>query len=308
MRPSRWWEWLVTPARALWKMTATARLWWALTHPPAIHPLFRRVVVLPPYTDRRHFSWATLIIKLVLGLSLYSPLLLFVLMPVGMMALGLTYGLDCSFRVGGAIADALERGIFRLLSLAPPGPLPAAWTLGISALYRNHDFNRLWSIVRVTLQVGLALAALANAAVLIFLSPLFTRYPAPALPTIAGFLSFLAVLLAMYVEYIQSVIVGTLTGMLAAAISRSRLDAALWSFGGYLLVQVTTYGTTALLGFWALESALQPFETDSVLLLPVVSFLRLGLFFAVRELFIRLLWRWVGRQLDCPPGTAFMIG
>lgn len=294
--------------RAIWEITATARLWWALTHPPATHPWFQRMVVLSTHSNQRHFSWANLVIKLILGLSLYSPLLLLLLMPAALVFLGLTYGLDCAFRVGGAIAAAYEQGTFRLLALAPPGALSAAWTLGVSALYRSHDFNRLLTIVQTALQTGLVLAVLTNIAVLTFLSPLFTRYPWPALPTIAGLLSFMAVLLAIYVEYIQSAIVGTLTGMLAASGSHNRVDTTLWSFGGYMLVQFATYATTVLLGFWVLEAVLRPTEIAGALTLPAASYLRLGMFFGVRELFIRLLWRRLEHQLGYPPGMAFMIG
>jgi hypothetical protein len=135
----------------------TPKLWYALYHPPATHPIFQRTVVLPDY-KRRHLSWASTVIQTISGIGLYSPFLLFLLLPLVLLIIGLTYGLDCALRVGAAIARERESRTYTLLAAAPDGAWGFTWALSTSAIYRNHDFPRLGGIVRVSLQAGLALA------------------------------------------------------------------------------------------------------------------------------------------------------
>lgn len=279
----------------------TSRLWRALNHPPSTHPVFQRTVVLPVYSNAHYLSWANVVISLIIGLSRYAPTLLFLLMPFILLVLGLTYGLDCALRVGSAITREREHDTYHLLSLAPSGPLGAMWTLCTSALYRNHDFMRLRDIVRVSLSSGVVGALVVAGLLLVFTSNVFSRFPQPATLTFAHLLNFLVILGAVYVEYVQSLALGVLVGMAVSTYTASRLDASLWAFGLYLLLQAAVYVLTLLVGFTLLPLLYDRLHLTGDYALASLSLLRLGIFCAVRELIVTALWRSLLQRLNVTP-------
>lgn len=279
----------------------TPWLWRALNRPPSTHPVFQRTVVLPVYSEAQYLSWAGLMISLIIGLSRYAPTLLFLLMPVILLVLGLTYGLDCALRVGSAITREWERDTFSLLSLTPSGPFSAMWTLSTSALYRNHDFMRLRDIMRVSLSSGVV-GAIAVAGVLVVItSNTFTRFPQPATLTFAHLLNVLVILGAVYAEYVQSLALGLLVGMVISTYARSRLDGSLWIFGLYLLLQAVVYVLTLALGFSLLPLVVDYLHLTGEYTLVSLSLLRLGIFCAVREVVVIGLWRLLLYRLNVIP-------
>lgn len=276
----------------------TPLLWRALKHPPATHPLFRRTVILPVRASAHYLSWANFVINIVIGLSRYAPTLLFLMMPVILLPLGLTYGLDCALRVGNAIGREYEQNTYYLLALSPPGPLAAMWTLCASALYRNHDFMRLRDIVRGTLTSGLV-GSLAVAAILLVMnSQVFTIYAQPAAMTLTDLANFLMILGAVYAEYIQSLVLGVLVGLLVSTLTRTRLDASLWAFGLYLLLQGLVYVLTLLLGFTLLPLLFDALHISGDFTRAGISLLRLLIFCGVREIFIIAMWRVLLERLN----------
>ncbi|MBI5671318.1 MAG: hypothetical protein HZC41_25260 [Chloroflexi bacterium] len=279
----------------------TLRLWRALNRPPSTHPVFQRTVVLPVYSETHYLSWANVIISLVIGLSRYAPTLLFLLMPLILLVLGLTYGLDCALRVGSAITREHERDTYSLLSLTPSGPFSAMWALCASALYRNHDFMRLRDIVRVSISSGVVGAVVVAGLLLVFTSNVFTRFPQPATLTFAHLLNFLVILGAVYVEYVQSLALGVLVGMAVATYTASRLDASLWAFGLYLLLQAAVYVLTLLVGFTLLPLLYDRLHLTGDYALTSLSLLRLGIFGAMRELIVTALWRSLLQRLNVTP-------
>ncbi|NWG17576.1 MAG: hypothetical protein HXY41_13195 [Chloroflexi bacterium] len=295
------------PGDWLRNAAVTPRLWRALNRPPATHPLFQRTVVLPAYSSAHYLSWANLIISLILGLSRYAPTLLFLLMPFILLILGLTYGLDCALRVGSAIARERENDTYGLLSLSPNGPLGAMWALATSAIYRNHDFMRLRGIVRASLLTGLAAGIVVTGIALFVNADIFNRFPQPPTPIYAGLLNFAAIVGALYVEYVQSVALGVLVGLLVSTYARSRLDASMWVFGVYLLLQMMIYVLTMVVGFTALPLAAEALAVRGDFALAGLSFARLGIFVLMREVVIALAWRGLQTRLNITPAESTFI-
>lgn len=285
----------------------TLWLWRALIHPPATHPVFQRTVVLPVENPSHYLSWANFVISLVIGLSRYAPTLLFLLLPLILVALGLTYGLDCALRVSLAITRERGRATFDLLALTPPGVMGAMWALCTSALYRRHDFMRLREIVRASL-VGGVWAGVVITGILLFLnSEAFTRFTQPNEVILTGLANFLVILGAVRVEYIQSAVLGVLLGMAVASATANRLDGSLWAFGLYLLLQGVVYVITLALGFMLLPLVYDRLHFSGAYALMSLSLLRLLIFAAAREALIGLVWRALRVRLNVtPPELVFM--
>jgi hypothetical protein len=278
----------------------TLKLWRALHNPPSIHPLFRRIVVLPSeaYRKRRYLSWANLIIALVVGLGEYAPTILFLFMPLLLFVTGIIYGLDCALRVSSAIAREHENKMFQLLALAPPGPLGTSWTMCASALYRNREFDQLHMIVRSSLMIAVVLTIIIGSLVMFSQSAMVAKTSQPALPTLINLIHLGGVFIVIYAEYIQSALLGCLVGMLIPTYAESSLDAGFYAFGLFMLLQISGYFLTALLGFYVLSSLYAILSLHGMYAEISLTILRVAIFILIREAVIRLVWRHLTERLN----------
>ncbi len=282
----------------------TRKLWYALHHPPARHPLFLRTVLLPTPERRRFVSWATLLIDLVLGVAFNTPTLLFLLMPFFLLIIGISYGVDCALRVSTTIAKEHEDRTFDLLSLAPTGIWGTNWALATSSLYRNRDFDRLFSIIRAALATALVLTCIVTLIAVMSVSPTRpTRLPQPGnmdivMRVAADFLGVVALIAAIYVEYVQSTVLGSVVGLFIPTYAHNRLDASLWSFGVFLLLQVSTYALAWFVGFNLLPGVYERLQINGWSANFSLPVLRVAVFFLLREAIIAALWRGLVQRLN----------
>jgi hypothetical protein len=282
----------------------TRKLWFALHHPPARHPLFLRTVLLPAAARRPFVSWATLLINLVLAVAFNTPTLLFLLMPFFLLIIGISYGIDCALRVSTTIAKEHEDRTFDLLSLAPTGIWGTNWALATSSLYRNRDFDRLFSIIRTALATALVLTCIVALIAVMSLSPTRpSRLPQPGntdnfMRVAADFLAVVALIAAIYVEYVQSTVMGSVVGLFVPTYAHNRLDASLWSFGVFLLLQISTYALAWLIGFNILPDIYERLQINGWYAIFTLPVLRVAVFFLPREAMILALWRGLVQRLN----------
>ncbi len=281
----------------------TPKLWRALHDPPSTHPIFRRTVVLPVgvYKKRRYLSWANIIVVLVLGVGEHIPSLLLFLMPIVLFITGIVYGLDCALRVSHAIVQEHENDTFQLLSLSPPGPLGTSWTVCTSSLYRNREFAQLHMIVKSSIMVAVVITSLLGVLVLIGQSSTFSRYEQPVLPTVAILANLTGLFIVMYAEYVQSALLGCLIGMLIPTYVESTLDAGLYAFSVFLLIQTGVYFLAALIGFTVLPILYQAAGFYGELADISLAVLRVGAFILIREGIVQLVWRQLVNRLNAQP-------
>jgi hypothetical protein len=280
-------------------MTALSlQMWNALKRPPIHHPLFRRVSRNHAQPQPRHLSLPQRIGLLVLlGIILYLSLrfyteIIFVIIlfvPLGITALymalhGTIAGLYWAIRVSSAIARERERGIYDLLSTSPYGAFSASWAICTGCQYYDQTFNgvgaqRVWysRIFFLTLLLLTALISLAN----------------PRVQSPEGFLYVLELVIilaiAFYFDDIQSTVIGNLVGLIVPLFARNRLDARVGAFFGFLLLQIGAYTLVALIDFLWLPQISYAFDSQiAEFALPIGQFI---VFFAVRELVARFLWR-----------------
>jgi hypothetical protein len=282
----------------------TQKFWYALNHPPARHPLFLRTVLLPPPSRRRFVSSATLMIDFVLGVSVNTPTLLFLLMPFFLLLIGITYGVDCALRISTTIAKEHESNTFDVLALSPGGVWGTNWALSTSSLYRNRDFERLYSIMRSAIIAGVTMTVIIGLIAFLGLAQSRpARLPQPSNLDLSFVLaedviSVLALIAAIYVEYVQSTVLGSLVGLLIPTVARNRLDASLWAFGGFLLLQIMTYVFAWLIGFTILPTLFTYLQMGGWFAGASLAVLRLAAFFLVREAIIAALWRLLAGRLN----------
>jgi hypothetical protein len=277
----------------------TWKIWRALHNPPALHPVFQRTVLLPPATlKRRPMGWAGVVVNLVLSLGQYSPTVLLLLMPFVLLITGIVYGIDCAIRVGSAIAQEHENDTFNLLSLSPGGGLGASWAMCTSSLYRNRDFERLHEVIRGTIIVGSIIIVIGALTTLFLQSEKFSRMSMPALPTLIHLVNLITILIAIYVEYVQSAVMGSVVGMFVPTFTLSRLDTSVYTFGGFLFLQIATYFLAYLIGFVILPNLYERLTIIGDFTQMSLSILRLTVFFLIREAMITGLWRGLTQRLN----------
>ena len=184
--------------------------------------------------------------------------------------------------------------------MSPPGALGATWAMGTGCLYRNREFGDLnfaetWTIrLFIVVFVSMAMGTFSGA----------RRANELVLPVLVYALVLIA---SFYVDDIQSIVLGSLVGMLTPLYARSRADARLWTMGVYLLIQVTTYLSALIAGFAmlpALYAHLKIGGVSSEITLPLLSFV---VFCSVRELIIRLLWHNLAERLNADPSELNLV-
>jgi len=288
----------------------TWRLWHALTHPPFNHPLFWRTVMTKEPEAAAPRRWPSgqvtlALLMLFICSSAMFPrqitalaLVFFAIVPFVLLTFtfnGLIYGLVWGVRISTTIAKAYESTLFDVLSLSPHGALGATWAMGTGCLYRNREFGDLnfpetWTIrLFIVIFVSMAMGTFSGA----------RRANELALPVMVYALVLIA---TFYIDDIQSIVLGSLMGMLTPFYAHNRTDARLWTMGLYLLIQVTTYLSAIIGGFVLLPAFYEYIGLNSILgeiTFPLLAFV---VFCGVRELAISILWRNLTERLNADPG------
>lgn len=200
----------------------TRRLWYALNHPNLQSPVFRRLwaqyrlLVLP----RRSLN------------ALLTPLLFaLTLTPFG----STYYGLALTLHVAWAFDREKLRHTFDLLGAAPPGSFQAAWALACVCYLqqkRSHEFHNLmyWGLVIPLGFMTCFLVVLGS-----------WLAPAASLRVVAAALTIVPLLLALYADHFQSLVLGVLCGALASVYEDGRLNARLYGSAAFLGLQAGSY-------------------------------------------------------------------
>ncbi len=292
----------------------TWRLWRALRHPPFNHPLFwRTVMTKETEASTRHWpvgrvALGALLLFICSGAVFPRQLttialIAFMIVPGLMVSFtfnGLIYGLIWGVKISSTIARSYESSTFDLLALSPPGGLGAAWAMSTGCLYRNRmagdlAFPETWTIrLFVVIFASMALATMSGA-----------QYPGELVVPVLVY--SLALIAAFYIDDMQSIIVGSLMGMLIPIYARNRVDARLWTAGIYLLVQVTTYVSSLLTLFVIIPALYQRLGVNgwhTQVSMPLVG---IAVFYGIREIIIFVLWHNLTTRLNASPTELNLV-
>lgn len=278
----------------------TWRLWQAVHNPPANNRLFQQLFTVQKTT---HGLGRTVRI-LVLYLSACSVMTLIWPLLVAntptviiiMIAVANTiYGATWATRISAAIAREREIGTYELLCLLPFGEPGAAWALSTVEFYRSTLFRIVSLIVQVLTAGGIGAILLAMFIPIVMLAS--PGHHTDVIFSLSLVLTYgLTLVLGLYFDHIQAVMIAHLMGMLMPIQTQSRLNAQLWAVGMYLLVQTLAYLTASILAFVILTRLFD--RPDNAILALGLPILRLGIFYVVREVAIMSTWHILVSSLD----------
>jgi hypothetical protein len=296
------------------------KLWHALNHPPAMHPLFwltvRRSLIVShlnptagdwSWVDRLSiayllvFAGAMLLVN-VLGANSQSGLVtlmmfllaLPIIVPIAILLRstllsGSIYGLIWAMDISQFVARERQNGTHDLLCLLPPGGLAADWAICTGCLYRNQAFNQIIELRRVMLRIIFMFSAV------IFLGSMGKFSLSEA---ILFAIDIAALLVALRVDFTHSIILSGLVGMIAPLYSYNRTEAGLWAAGGFITIQLSVYAVTALAWLVIVPRAFEILGFRGWLVTAAIPIFILLIFTVVREGIITGLWRWLLAQTN----------
>lgn len=239
------------------------------------HPLYRRVVTDIGYVLPWHMTCALIVLAPIL-----VPFMLFFASAV--------YGLRYALEAAVILARERESGVYDLLATTPMGAFGISRIIVSACLNRNESLEQLNSGGSWILRGFMALIVM-----LLFASFMLPVIPDPSnspwnqvvIPVYVGLMGS-----AIYIDLVHSIVLAALVGMLAPNFTLRRLDAGGAAVLAYLFLQLVAYLVTLMVGFVVL-----PAMMDAVLELNiariVLPFLRVVVFFAIREWMIRVLWK-----------------
>ncbi|NWF68680.1 MAG: hypothetical protein HXY40_06320 [Chloroflexi bacterium] len=287
------------------------KLWKALQKPPLNHPLFVQTVGFDRISHRlllfaEGLAPATLGTGIILCAAMwFLPHIL--LLPqlfiawgtaplAFIMINGTLFGGIWAATIGKTIAAEYLRKRYDLLCLSPAGVLLTNWAICTACLHRNQLFHFIHSqrntIIYQVIIPGSALLVLG-----------FTlSVPPPRTEAlIINVVGYTSLIIAFFGDYLYSMVLCSLAGILAPALARNSLNAPLWAMGSFLLVQCITYTLILVIDLSLLPTIFAIIHAQGLYADIVLAVLRLLIFFVIRETMVVYLWRLVQRRLHIDP-------
>ncbi len=279
----------------------TWKLWRALQRPPLRSPLFRRAyrqhvrhplppLRLPLLGCARAIA---LITAPIVAILFAAPLLLLVyylaliaaplLLPVA----NTLYGVLHTSTACGHIGKEREQQTYDILCTSPGGTLGMHWSYCAGWIYYH-------AVYRYAL-IGVLLTGLLSC--LFGLAPqvVFGRPPSTLISTL---IRSLAVAAFFVIDYVETIVISSLTTLLIPAHSANENEARAKATSLFLALQMTVYLTTFLFGSFALEGLFRLTGFDPSLIGWLLPLLTLAFFVTARELIITALWHTVQQELN----------
>jgi hypothetical protein len=291
-------------------MMTTWKLWRKLKNPVFTHPLFRLTVHNKPLartSDRHLRAIGILLLGLFFVCALFPGVLggmgfcSFIGVPFLFVLLnGSFFGLTWSIAISRTVVREQELGTHDLLSVSPVGALGARWLIGTGCLYRNRALPQANGIVRAILIIGFATLMVVALIMLLNIDPARSRSIANTerAQAMSMLIAATALIAALYIDHVQSVVLGSVIGMLAPSYANQRLDAIVWAAGLFLVLQVATYLIFWLAGMILLPVLLDKLQFTGIYAEISTSILRLAFFYFLRERLITLLWHLLVQELN----------
>lgn len=260
----------------------TWKLWQALKRPPTHHHLFRRFYI----ATEEPFPWYV-------GCSRYVAM--FFVLPI-LTAAGLFYGIGWAVGIANLIGKEKERGAFDLISLSPSGSLGVSWAMSLGYLYHHVTFRNINHPGNLLMRLGLSALFLFTLNTFFYIA-----MDRPDANPLTLLLSPLVIVVALYLDHVQSLVLVPLVGIGSGLLANNRLNGQLYAFAGYIGCQLATYLTTLLIGFIIVPGILRAFSLRGDLVGLLLLLGQLALFYSVREAIIALLWRRLTTRLTTDP-------
>ncbi len=289
-------------------MQMTWKLWRALHSPPLRHPIFSHVMREHTYIIARLVGvmWPTgitlLLILLALGIwyapmtimpALFNPNFAFV---VGLVLFtGTVYGLVWSASISSTIHRLRGQGKYDLLRLSPLTPFGIHWAICTGYLYRNALFPRVNMQRTRATQLLMVVPGALIMPMLIGVASANGEFVATLLITTTHILTIAA---AFHIDFIQSIVTGTLIGIHTPTYTRSTVDSRVFAGVTFLTAQILTYLLAWILGFNVLPQIYSDLKISAFTLEFTLPIVRLVIFYLCHEVIILALWRVLSQRLE----------
>jgi hypothetical protein len=264
------------------------RLWRGLQTPPYRNPLFQRAIRPIPqhyqeWLDRLIITGFVILIggmcffsSFTLPLIFVASMSVLVLPLLGVLFSGTVFGLIWAYNISDILSVERERATYDLLCLFPWGALGANWAISAGCLYRYRAFERMNSAQRV---------------IFAFLIAVSINIQQVQIELIYVLIYMAALITALHVDYLHSVILSLLLGLYTPIISNRRADARIWAVGLFLFFQVVTYVVSWIVGFVLLPGFYNLLGWGTLGANISLLAVQLALFYAIREGIIYMLWQ-----------------
>lgn len=182
-----------------------------------------------------------------------------------------------------------EQGIYEQLSVLPRGALGANWALCISNLHHNDTLHLLNVLRKITLVLLLCVFFLLLMAAVLATAPRQISFD--LVQFLRLLLDMMTLTAASYFDHVQSILMGSLIGMLVPLVVRTPVDARIWPALIFLTLQMMTVLVMLLVALVIIPAVHQAVSSPDwfVQLSPPV--LNLLVFYLLRESIILILWR-----------------
>jgi hypothetical protein len=284
------------------------QLWQALQRPPINHPLFIRTAGVERISKRlllfaEGLAPATLgtgaLICIAMWFLPYITFLaqLFLVWGIAPLAFimvnGTVFGGIWAATIGKTVAAEYTRKRYELLCLSPAGTLMTNWAICTACLHRNQVFQFIYS-QRNTIIYQLIIPGSA----LLVLGFTLSAPPPRGGVLIANIIGYTCAIIAFFSDYIYSMVLCSIAGMLSPSVARDSGNAPLMAMGIFLLFQVSSYVAILVIDLVGLNMIFGLLHVQGLYAELVLTILRLLVFFAVREMVVIYLWRLLQKQLN----------
>ncbi|MFN8373549.1 MAG: hypothetical protein U0694_11835 [Anaerolineae bacterium] len=284
------------------------QLWQALQRPPINHPLFKQTAGVERISKRlllfaEGLAPATLGTGAILCAAMwFLPYLtvlaqLFIVWGVAPLAFimvnGTLFGGIWAATIGKTIAAEYTRKRYELLCLSPSGTLMTNWAICTACLHRNQVFHFLYS-QRNTIMFNVIIPASA----LLVLGFTLSAPPPRGEVLMINLVAYTCAIVAFFGDYVYSMVLCSLAGMLSPSLARNSLNAPLWAMGIFLIFQVSSYLVVLVIDLVALPLLFGSLQIHGVYSDVSLALIRLTVLFAVREMVVRYLWQLLQRRLN----------
>jgi hypothetical protein len=277
---------------------------WHQLHYPIDNPIFKR-------TQRHNRQLYTAInisyvvfltgIVTVFGTAFVFTVLgstIIIVMPLILILFSSSYVMVWVYRVALIIAIERENQTLDMLSVSPMGQLYVKWIICIATLHHSDILS--WIDLSRRIIIGMTLTVFIMA-LCVTTAQMSQVDGSQMLGFVLSMLIFTSVI---YIEHVQSTIIGCLVAMWMPEIIPVRIDATIGSILVYIMLQVVTYFAGLYLAV-VLQSG-GNLDTNT-LFNPEQITLSLMMFVLVREAIITILWRMLAYQSNANPNVLRMF-
>ncbi len=288
-------------------MSKLLQLWRALINTPQTSPIFRRAFMLsrrymqvmdvpelPPINLWEGFQkFLTRIISILGGVGfLIGVACLLPFVALLTVTSAFVYGIRCAVQTSGNIANERERKTYDLLCVLPQGQFGINWSVCATHIRRYENFETFRQIFRGLTYLLIIGVVLLIAIILMNLgdTPSSTRNYDGVYSVIQNGTHLIAISIGLYLNFMQSVVVGSLIGIIVPTYTENRLDAQMYSVMGFMTIQVFVYALSLFLSLMVAPLLILNLQLTVWLETGTQAWTLLIIFGMITEILTRILW------------------